>query len=132
MAKHTLSYGIGGSGITQSQNVSNEEVGVAILDGEPVADSATNFVVAFVLDVSTVKSFYINSDQDVLLDTNVDAPNPGVDGDVISLLANVPYVWHANDYNSFLLVVDVTDFRFTNASGSTATIDCVALYDASV
>ncbi len=132
MAEHTLSYGISGSGKTQSQNVSNTQVGVAILDGEPVADSATNFVVAFVLDVSTVKSFYLNSDQDVLLDTNVDAPNPGVDGDVISLLANVPYVWHVNDYNSFLLVVDVTDFRFTNASGSTATIDCVALYDASV
>ena len=132
MAIHTLSYGIGGSGITQSQNVANTETGVAIIDSEQIADSATNFIVAFVLDVSTVKSFYINSDQDVLLDTNVDAPNPGVDGDVISLLANVPYLWHANDYNSFLLAVDVTDFRFTNASGSTATIDCVALYDASV
>ena len=138
MAEHTLLYGITGSGITQSQNVSNEQVGVALLDGEPVADSATNFVVAFVLDVSTVKSFYINSDQDVLLDTNVDAPNPGVDGDAISLLANVPYLWAApggvvNDaYDTFLLTVDVTDFRFTNASGSTANIDCVALYDASV
>ena len=132
MAEHTLIYGITGSGVTQSKNVSNTQVGVALLDGEPVADSATNFVVAYVLDVSAVKSFYINSDQDILLDTNVDAPDPGVDGDVISLLANVPYVWHANDYNSFLLTVDVTDFRFTNASGSTANIDCVALYDASV
>ena len=138
MATHTLSYGIGGSGITQSQNVSNTQVGVAILDGEPVATGTTNFVVAFVLDVSTVKSFYLNSDQDILLDTNVDAPTEGVDGDVISLLANVPYVWAApggvvNDaYDTFLLTVDVTDFRFTNASGSTATVDCVALYDASV
>jgi len=132
MATHKLLYGIGGSGFTQSQNVSNTQVGVAILDGEPVADSSSNFVVAFVLDVSTVKSFYINSDQDILLDTNVDAPNEGVDGDVISLLANVPYVWHTDDYNTFLLTVDVTDFRFTNASGEIANIDCVALYDASV
>ena len=132
MATHTLSYGIGGSGITKSQNVSNTQVGVAILDGEPVVTASTNFVVAFVLDVSTVKSFYINSDQNILLDTNVDAPNPDVDGNVISLLANVPYVWHATDYNAFLLTVDVTDFRVTNVSGATATIDCVALYDASV
>jgi len=132
MAKHTLLYGITGSGVTQTQNVSNTQVGVALLDGEPVATGTTNFVVAFVLDVSTVKSFYINSDQDILLDTNVDAPDPGVDGDVISLLANVPYVWHVTDYNTFLLTVDVTDFRFTNASGATANIDCVALYDASV
>ena len=138
MATHTLSYGVGGSGIATSQNVSNTQVGVAILDGEPVADSATNFVVAFVLDVSTVKSFYINSDQDILLDTNVDAPNPGVDGDVINLKANVPYLWAApsgvvlDAYDTFLLTVDVTDFRFTNASGSTANIDCVALYDASI
>jgi len=132
MATHTLLYGITGSGVTQTQNVSNTQVGVALLDGEPVATGTTNFVVAFVLDVSTVKSFYINSDQDILLDTNVDAPDPGVDGDVISLLANVPYVWHVTDYNTFLLTVDVTDFRFTNASGATANIDCVALYDASV
>jgi len=132
MATHTLLYGITGSGVTQTQNVSNTQVGVALLDGEPVATGTTNFVVAFVLDVSTVKSFYINSDQDILLDTNVDAPDPGVDGDVISLLANVPYVWHVTDYNTFLLTVDVTDFRFTNASEATANIDCVALYDASV
>ncbi len=138
MAIHTLEYGVDGSGISRNVKVTNEQVGVALLDGEPVADSATNFVVAFVLDVSAVKSFYLNSDQDVLLDTNLDAPNPGVDGDVISLKANVPYQWHApagvvNDaYDTFLLGVDVTDFRFTNASGSTANIDCVALYDASV
>lgn len=132
MAEHTLTYGVDGSAVARSIKVSNTQVGVRVLDGEPVADSTTNFVVEFTLDVSTVKSFYLNSDQDILLDTNVDAPNPGVDGDVISLLANIPYVWHATDYNSFLLVVDVTDFRFTNTSGSTANIDCVALYDASV
>lgn len=132
MAQHVLKYGVSGSGMVKKIDVSNTQVGVAVLDGEPVADSTTNFVVAFELDVSTVKSFYLNSSQDILLDTNVDAPNPGVDGDVISLLANIPYVWHATDYNTFLLTVDVTDLRFTNASGGIATIDLVALYDASV
>ena len=130
-----MKYGVNGSGVSKNIDVGNTQVGVAILDSEPVADSTTNFVVAFVLDVSTVRSFYLNSDQDILLDTNVDAPNPGVDGDVINLKANVPYQWHgpvADAYDTFLLTVDVTDFRFTNTSGSTANIDCVALYDASV
>lgn len=134
MATHTLTYGIDGSGVARDVKVARTQVGVALLDGEPVADSTTNFVVAFVLDVSTVKSFYLNSDQDILLDTNLDAPTPGVDGDVINLKANIPYVWHgpvADAYDTFLLGVDVTDFRFTNTSGSTANIDCVALYDAS-
>ncbi len=131
MAVHTLTLGVDGSGMARSIKISNTQVGVALLDAEPVADSTTDFVVGFELDVSAVKSFYLNSSQDVLLDTNVDVPNPGVDGDVISLLADIPYIWHATDYNSFLLTVDVTDLRFTNASGAIATIDCVALYDAS-
>ncbi len=132
MAKHTLKYGISGSDMSKNKSVSNTQVGVAVIDGEPVADSTTNFVVSFELDVSACKSFYLNSSQDILLDTNVDAPNPGVDGNVINLLANVPYQWHVTDYNTFLLDVDVTDLRFTNTSGAIATIDLVALYDASV
>jgi len=131
VASHTIRYSIDGSGVSRSINVANTQVGVAVIDAEPVATGTTNFVVGFELDVSACKSFYINSSEDILLDTNVDAPNPGVDGDVISLLADIPYVWHATDYNTFLLTVDVTDLRFTNASGSIATIDVVALYDAS-
>lgn len=131
MAIHSLIMGIEGSGINRTKTVDNAQVGVALLDGEAVADSTTNFEVGFELDVSAVKSFYLNSSQDVLLDTNVITPNPGVDGNVISLLADIPYVWHVNSYDSFLLTLDVTVLYFTNTSGAVATIDCVALYDAS-
>ena len=128
MADHTLTLGVDGSGVSRSIKVENTQVGVAVLDAEPVADSTTDFEVGFELDVSAVKSFYLNSSQDILLETNaIDATG----GNAISLLANIPYVWHVSAYDSFLLTLDVTVLYFTNASGSTATIDIVALYDAS-
>ncbi len=128
MATHVLKIGVDGSGVARSIDVSNTQVGVALLDAEPVADSTTDFEVGFELDVSAVRSFYLNSSQDILLETNaIDATG----GNAISLLADIPYVWHVNAYDSFLLTLDVTVLYFTNASGSTANIDCVALYDAS-
>jgi hypothetical protein len=128
MATHTLTYGVDGSGVARSVKVTNTQVGVSLLDGEPVADSTTDFEVEFALDVSACKSFYLNSDQDITLEVNDGAGAGGT----IALLANIPYQWHVTSYDSFLLGTDVTAFFFTNASGSTATIDCVALYDASV
>jgi hypothetical protein len=77
--------------------------------------------------VSACKSFYLNSDQDVTFETN----NGAAPVDTIALLADIPYIWHVNSYDSFLLGTDVTAIFITNASGSTASIDCVALYDAS-
>ncbi len=128
MATHTLTLGVDGSGIARSIKVENTQVGVALLDAEPVADSTTDFEVGFELDVSAVRSFYLNSSQDVLLETNaIDATG----GNAINLLADIPYIWHLTSYDSFLLTLDVTVLYFTNASGAIATIDCVALYDAS-
>lgn len=128
MATHVLKMGVDGSGVARSIDITNTQVGVALLDAEPVADSTTDFEVGFELDVSAVKSFYLNSSQDVLLETNaIDATG----GNSISLLANIPYIWHVSAYDSFLLTLDVTVLYFTNASGAIATIDCVALYDAS-
>lgn len=129
MATHSLIMGIEGSGIIRTKTIGNTQVGVALLDGEAVADSTTDFEVGFELDVSAVKSFYLNSSQDVLFETN------NIDGvtnaNSISLLANIPYVWHVNSYDSFLLTFDVLMLYITNASGAIATLDCVALYDAS-
>ncbi len=130
MAIHVLKYGVAGSDVSLDRNVSNEQAGVSLIDGEAVATAETDKQLDFDLDVSLCKSFFLVSDQDVTFDTNVDAPNPGVDGDTISLLANIPYQWHVTAYDSFLLTVDVTDVRITNASGETATIYCVALFDA--
>jgi hypothetical protein len=126
MAIHKIKLGVEGSGISRNQEISNTQAGVNLIDGETVATAETDYEINFDLDVSACKSFYLESDQDVTFETN-----SGSSADnTIALRANEPYVWHANSYDSFLLTVDVTTSVFvTNASGSTATIYCVALYD---
>lgn len=128
MAIHVLKFGVAGSGMSKNKDVSNTQVGVALIDGESVATPETDFEIGFELDVSAVKSFYLNSSQDVLFETNaIDATG----GNSISLLADIPYVWHVNAYDSFLLTLDVTVVYITNAASAAAIIDCTALYDAS-
>lgn len=130
MAEHTITLGIDGSGVARSKTIINTQAGVSLIDGETVATGETDYELAFDLDVSQCKSFYLESDQDVTLETNaIDATG----GNTIALRANEPYAWHANSYEAaFLLTLDVTVFYITNASGSTATIYCVALFDAAV
>lgn len=125
MATHTVTLGIDGSGVRRSKNISNTQAGVALIDGETVATGETDYEINFDLDVSACKSFWLESDQDVTFETNSGAAAD----DTIPLKANKPYVWHTDDYNSFLLGTDVTSVFITNASGSTATIYCVALFD---
>ncbi len=129
MATHVLKYGVGGSDVSRNDDVSNTQAGVALIDGETVATAETDYELAFDLDVSLCKSFYLVSDQDVTLETNaIDATG----GNTIALLAGIPYLWHATSYDSFLLTLDVSVMYITNASGATATIYCIALFDAVV
>ena len=90
-----------------------------------VADSETNMLINFALDVSQIKSIYIKSDQDLTLETN-DGESPD---NTLNLTANVPYVWHENSLFTNLLTVDITALYATNASGSTATLEIEALVD---
>lgn len=126
MATHNLKMSVSGSGVTREQTIANTQGGVALIDGETVSTGETDYEINFDLDVSACKSFYLESDQDVTFETNDGAAAD----DTIALKANKPYIWHADDYNSFLLGTDVTSVFITNASGATATIYCVALFDA--
>ena len=124
MATHSLRYMFEGSGVSLVKEITATETGVVLIDGESVADSETDHEVNLDLDVSACKSFFLVSSQAVTFETI--ANGSGVN---ISLLANTPYYWHENSYNSFLLVADVGSVFITNASGAAATIYCVALYD---
>lgn len=90
---------------------------------ETIADSETDKQVTVAIDVSAVKAFYIVSDQDITLETN-DGTTPD---DTLSLVADVPYVWTTDSYDTFKLSADVTAFFFTNSSGSAANVkmECV-------
>lgn len=122
---HTQQRSITVSGRTITK--SNDFTGSRIesLD-ENVADSATDDELAFNLDVSACKSFWIVSDQDVTVETN-DGSTPD---DTLNLLANKPYMWNEDSYDSFLLGTDVTALFVTNSSGASARIQAEALTDA--
>lgn len=92
---------------------------------ETIADGSTNQAVAFTLDVSAVKSFYLNSSKDITFKTN----SSGSPADTLALKANVPYIWHTNAYDTFLLGTDVTVLYITNASGAAATLTIEVITD---
>jgi len=124
MATHSLRFMFEGSDVSLTKEITVTETGVALIDGESVADSETDHEINIDLDVSECKSFFLVSSQAVTFETVADGG--GVN---ISLRANEPYYWHENSYDSFLLTADLTSVFITNASGSAAVIYCVALYD---
>ena len=126
MATHKLTIAIEGSGISISHDISSTDFGVMLIDGETVATAETDKQLTFDLDVSAVKSFFLVSSADITLETNaIDATG----GNTLALKADEPYIWHTQSLDSFLLTLDVTTSYWTNASGDTATIYCVALFD---
>ena len=93
-----------------------------------VADSVTDGLHAMVLDVTQVKSIIITSDQAVTLEFN----NSTTGVPTIVLVANMPYVWTTNSYDTLILTADVTALYITNASGSVANVKIRALIDPTV
>ena len=92
---------------------------------ESVPDSSTDLLINFTLDVSTCTSFYMSSSQTMTIETN----SGGSPIDTIVLVADKPYIWNTDSYDSFLLGTDVTALYATNASGSAATLEVEALFD---
>lgn len=92
---------------------------------ESAADDGTT-AISVAIDVSAVKSFFVVSSQDVILETN----SASAADDTINLVAGVPYVWNIDSYDTFKLGTDVTSIHITNSSGSAATIQLEAIVDA--
>lgn len=91
-----------------------------------VANGQTDFNIVWAVDVSTVKTFWLHSTQDVTVETN-DGTTPD---NTLALKANVEYKWiAAAPYDSFLFDTDIVTLKVTNASGSAATITGAFTYD---
>ena len=115
---------VSGSRSLEKQNTfsSERDLGLEV----QVAGSTTDKLVNWSCDVSQVQAIYIVSDQDLTFETN-DGSSPD---DTISLLANVPYIWHVNSYHAFKLTTDVTKLYLSNAGSSTATLRIEGVEDA--
>lgn len=111
-----------GNSIRQKNTFTNS--GRFSLD-EDIASSQTDKLVAMSLDVSAVVAFYALASVDMQLETN--ATNHA-GGNIISLKANIPYVWYTNKYDAFLLTADVTALYVTTTTAGNLKVE--ALFDA--
>lgn len=93
---------------------------------ESIPDSSTDLQINVAIDISEIEAFEIMSDQDILVEGN---NSSGVAGSV-SLIANVPYRFNSDWYDTFKFTADLTALFITNASGSAAAFKLRCVYDA--
>lgn len=113
----------GGKPITKENDYSGS--GQISID-ETIADSTTDGLVAMSLDVSQIKSIYIVATVAMLLETN----SGSAPAETISLVADVPYVWTTDSYDTNLLATDITALFLTNVSGGAGNFTLECVYDA--
>lgn len=91
----------------------------------PVADSVTDQQILFAMDISQLKMFYMQSDQDLTIEFN----SASVPAPLIALKAGIPFIWTTDTYYVNLFLVDITQIFATNASGSAATLELFSIHD---
>jgi hypothetical protein len=91
----------------------------------PVAGETTDEEVIVGIDVSHIQAIYMKSDVDMKVETN-DGTTPD---DTIDLVANVPYVWTTDSYDSCLLTVNITALYLTVAGAIAGTFELEVLVD---
>ena len=112
-----------GDNLKQEETVS---AGAETIVSESIPDASINLEVTFAADVSAMKGLYIQSDQDLTIETN----SGSTPTDTLALKANTPVVWSSNSVHSNPLTADVTANIFvTNSSGSAAALEIRKLED---
>ncbi len=114
----------GGVGLVQASKAYSGTVVLQV--EEDVPDSSTDLEIIAALDVSEISVIIILSDQPVTFETN----SGSVADETIALLADLPLIETSDMYHAALLATDWTSIFITNASGSTAKIQILALSDA--
>lgn len=116
---------IDSASITQAQSIT---AGSRVQIDESIS-VGTDTLVALNVDVSQVRACYIHSDKAITLETNaVDATG----GNTLVLVADLPYVWYTNKYDSFKFTADITALYVTNAAGASARLRMEFLIDPTV
>ena len=116
---------------TPSGQVSSGTVqftGAANLEVDETFPQGNDQGLVMTLDVSQVKAFWIQSDQNCTIETN----SSGAPTNTLSLLANKPYVWYEGAYDAFKLTADVTQLFVTVPGATSANIKIRALYDPTI
>lgn len=119
---HQNNWSTGGRSIDNSKQYSS---GSLVSVDESISDSETDKDVDIAFDLTQVKSLYMSSDQDMLVEGNDGAGAAGS----VNLKANVPYIWTTDSYDAIKFSVDITSLFCTNASGSAAQFKVEVLVD---
>ena len=120
--KHTRTTGIQGRSESKTLEVTAE---VQQSGSIAIVDAATDLVYEVAFLHTKLKSIYIETDQDLTLETN-DGTRPQ---ETIPLKAALPYQWVLGEERALPFSGAITAFYFTNASGSTANVKIEVLYD---
>ena len=122
----TIRYDDGEGSTVSKSRTDSQTAGESKELSEPVPDSSTDLAIAFTLDISQMKTFYIWSDVAMTVETNSgSAPD-----DTFTLVANVAQYWSAGTGETNPITADVTaNVYATNASGSAGTLHIRALQD---
>ena len=108
--KLNLNWEGGGRQIVSSNSYTGNAQGQSL--SVPVADSTTDQLVVFTLDVSQIQSIYLKSDVAMTVETN-DGTTPA---DTLVLVANEPYIWWTGSLFTKLLGTSITALSLPHAS----------------
>jgi len=95
---------------------------------ESIPDGSTNALVAWALDVSQCKGFFLKVNGPCVIKTN----SSGSPDNTLTFAAAGGYSWAPGDPAAFALTVDVTKLYITNSSGAAVLVDLRCLYDPTV
>lgn len=92
---------------------------------EVIPAEASDTEVAYSLDVSQVKAFFMLAQGDMTIKTN----NAGAPDNTLELKAGIPYIWFTNSYDSFQITVDVTKLFVSDGSAAENRLQIEDVFD---
>lgn len=92
---------------------------------EVIPADSTDALVAYALDVSQVKAFFMLAEGDMTIETN-DGAAPD---DTLNLKAGIPYIWFTNTYDTFKFTTDITKLYCTDTSTADNRLQIEAVFD---
>jgi hypothetical protein len=130
MKTHTMTYGFSNGGGTTDTVTVSKSAGAENNIDENIAQSQTNKLVAFAVDVSQLKSLWIKSSAAMTIKTN----SSSAPDNTLTLAADVPVKWQEGDAHACPLTVDVTALYITTGAigADGADLEINALVDPTV
>lgn len=125
MFSHSLTPALTTPGGQVSGNTLTLQAGAERNIDELIPIGATDLALSYALIVAKCVSFWVSADQALTLEFN----NATTGVPTLILVANLPYYWATNFYDTFKLTANVTSLFVTNASGVAATLKIRALED---